>query len=209
MVHSDRTREDDMNRTCSRQPRVAAASFAACLAVALAACATTESDGPRAVAELKPASGSSVRGVASFRQEGDHVVVRVKASGLAPSREHGFHVHEKGDCSSPDASSAGEHLNPTDKPHGPPGSEHHAGDLPSLKADAAGNVTANFEVKGALLGTGAPDLMGKALVIHADPDDYITQPAGNTGIRVACGVIASPAVPAGIGEPAKTIPKEM
>jgi Cu-Zn family superoxide dismutase len=198
-----------MNRTCSRQPRVAAASFAACLAVALAACATTESDGPRAVAELKPASGSSVRGVASFRQEGDHVVVRVKASGLAPSREHGFHVHDKGDCSSPDASSAGEHLNPTDKPHGPPGSEHHAGDLPSLKADAAGNVTANFEVKGALLGTGAPDLMGKALVIHADPDDYITQPAGNTGIRVACGVIASPAVPAGIGEPAKTIPKEM
>jgi Cu-Zn family superoxide dismutase len=175
----------------------------------LAACATTESDGPRAVAELKPASGSSVRGVASFRQEGDHVVVRVKASGLAPSREHGFHVHEKGDCSSPDASSAGEHLNPTDKPHGPPGSDHHAGDLPSLKADAAGNVTANFEVKGALLGTGAPDLMGKALVIHADPDDYITQPAGNAGIRVACGVIASPAVPAGIGEPAKTIPKEM
>ena len=87
-----------MNRTCSRQPRVAAASFATslatCVAVALAACATTESDGPRAVAELKPASGSSVRGVASFRQEGDHVVVRVKASGLAPSREHGFHVHE-------------------------------------------------------------------------------------------------------------------
>jgi Cu-Zn family superoxide dismutase len=185
------------------------ASLAMCLAVCLAACTTTPSDGPGAVAHLRPASGSSASGTAWFTQEGDHVVVRVKASGLAPSREHGFHVHEKGDCSSPDASSAGGHFNPTDMPHGPPGSEHHAGDLPSLKADAAGKVATSFDVKGVLLGAGATDLMGKALVIHADPDDYATQPAGNSGKRVACGVIASPATPAGLGEPAKTIPKQM
>ena len=186
-----------------------AACLAVCLAIPLAACTTAPADSPRAVAELKPASGSSARGTAWFTQEDDHVVVHIQASGLAPSREHGFHVHEKGDCSSPDASSAGAHFNPTDMPHGPPGSEHHAGDLPSLKADAAGKVSTTFDVKGVLLGTGATDLMGKALVIHADPDDYATQPAGNSGKRVACGVIASPARPAGIGEPAKTIPKQM
>lgn len=182
---------------------------ASLLAASIAACATSTADAPRAVAELKPASGSNVTGNVWFTQEGDHVVVRVKASGLSPSREHGFHVHEKGNCSSPDASSAGEHFNPTDKPHGPPGAEHHAGDMPSLKADAAGNVTTSFDVKGVLLGTGATDLMGKALVIHDDPDDYASQPSGNSGKRVACGVIASPAKSNGIGDPANTIPKQM
>jgi Cu-Zn family superoxide dismutase len=160
---------------------------------------------------LNPASGSKANGVVRMVQEGERVVVRARVSGLTPHREHGFHVHEKGDCSAPDASSAGEHLNPAGKPHGSPTGDHHAGDLPALKADAAGVATTNFEVKGTLLGAGAGDFIGKALVVHADPDDYMTQPSGNTGARIACGVIATPVKPGGIGgnSEAKTIPKQM
>jgi superoxide dismutase, Cu-Zn family len=177
-------------------------------ALVLAGCATGTSK-PNAAVALKPASGSQVSGTAWLVQEGDHVVVQARVSGLAPNREHGFHVHEKGDCSSPDASSAGEHFNPTHKPHGSPATDHHAGDLPSLKADASGNAVTSFELKGVLLGSGATDLMGKALVVHADPDDYTSQPSGNSGKRIACGVIATPAQPGGIGGSAQTIPKQM
>ncbi len=194
-------------------------TWSAVLLVGMAGCMTTKAEGPRATAVLKPASGSQVNGTASMTQEGDHVVVRATFSGLTPNREHGFHVHEKGDCSSPDASSAGGHFNPTHEPHGPLSGNHHAGDLPSLKADSSGNASTTFDVKGLLLGSGATDLMGKALVVHADPDDHISQPAGNSGARVACGVIATPATPAGVstpatkpadvGEPVKTIPKQM
>jgi len=189
-------------------PGLLAATLAATLA--LAGCASKPVP-PTAVATLSPASGSQANGVVRFIQEGDHVVVRARVAGLTPNREHGFHVHEKGDCSAPDATSAGAHLNPDGKPHGPQAAAHHAGDLPSLKADATGVAETSFEVKGALLGTGAGDLIGKALIVHADPDDYLTQPTGNSGKRIACGVIASPAQPGGLGGNAesKTIPKQM
>ena len=147
-----------------------------------------------------------------FIQDGAKVLVRGEVRGLRPNAEHGFHVHEKGDCSAPDATSAGGHFNPGGKPHGSPSSsERHAGDLPSLKADAAGVATMTFEVKGHLMGAGATDLLGRALVVHADPDDYSSQPAGNAGTRIACGVIATPVKPGGIGgnSSATTIPKEM
>lgn len=179
--------------------------------VVLAACAS-KAEPPTAVVMLNPTAGQQANGIVRLAQEGDRVVVRARVAGLAPNREHGFHVHEKGDCSAPDASSAGEHLNPQAKPHGAPGAEHHPGDLPSLKADAAGVAATSFEVKGTLLGAGAADLIGKALVVHADPDDYTTQPSGNSGHRIACGVIASPAKPGGLGgnaEGSKTIPKQM
>lgn len=168
-------------------------ALAAIAGLAMASGCASRPELPSAVAMLSPASGSQVNGVVRLVQEGDHVVVRARVSGLAPNSEHGFHVHEKGDCSAPDASSAGGHFNPEHKPHGSPSGEHHAGDLPQLKADAAGVAATSFEVKGALLGAGGGDLMGKALVVHADPDDYMTQPTGNSGARVACGVIASPA----------------
>lgn len=164
---------------------------AAVASVVMAAGCANHPQPPSAVATLSPASGSQVSGVVRLVQEGDHIVVRARVTGLAPNSEHGFHVHEKGDCSAPDASSAGGHFNPEHKLHGSPSGEHHAGDLPSLKADAAGVAATSFEVKGSLLGTGAGDLLGKALVVHADPDDYMSQPAGNSGARVACGVIAS------------------
>ena len=89
-------------------------------------------------------------------------------------REHGFHVHEKGDCSSGDGMSAGGHFNPAGKPHGAHGAaEHHAGDMPNLKADAYGNADAHASSStGITIGSGAADIVGKGLIVHRDPDDY-------------------------------------
>jgi len=111
--------------------------------------------------------------------------------GLKPGQEHGLHIHEKGDCSAPDAMSAGGHFNPQGKPHGQPGSaEHHAGDLPALKADKSGRAHVQVDVSGITLKPGPTSIIGRAVVVHADPDDYKTQPTGNSGARIACGVIA-------------------
>ena len=161
------------------------------LGIGLAGCAAgTRPESPRAAAQLQPKSASQVAGSISFTQEGGTLRVVARVTGLTPNQEHGFHVHEKGDCSSADAMSAGGHFNPTAQPHGPQAAAHHGGDMPSLKADAMGNVDTRFTIQGVTL---APDaatsLIGKAVVVHAQPDDYATQPTGNSGGRVACGVI--------------------
>jgi Cu-Zn family superoxide dismutase len=145
-------------------------------------------DQSAAYATLQPTQGNSARGTVSFTQDGDGVRVRVTLTGLKPNAEHGFHVHEKGDCTSGDGMSTSGHFNPAGKPHGPQSGEHHAGDMPSLRADASGNATATFELKGVSIG-GDADLVGKGLIVHRDPDDYATQPTGNSGPRIACGVI--------------------
>jgi Cu-Zn family superoxide dismutase len=160
------------------------------------------------VAVLQPTRGNNVSGTVWFLQDGAMVDVRGRVSGLAPNQEHGFHVHEKGDCSSEDAMSAGEHLNPTAKRHGPPEGEHHAGDLPALKADAKGEASIHARVAGTVLGAGAGDLAGKALVVHARSDDYATQPSGNSGARIACGVISTTAGRDAAGNPIQ-IPKDL
>jgi len=85
---------------------------------------------------------------------------------------------------------AGGHFNPTGKPHGPQEGEHHAGDLPALKADANGNATVSFTLHGVTIGSGETDIVGRGLIVHAMPDDYKTQPTGNSGARIACGVVA-------------------
>jgi superoxide dismutase, Cu-Zn family len=146
-------------------------------------------DPSAAFATLEPTKGNSARGTVSFTQDGDGVRVRATLTGLKPNAEHGFHVHEKGDCSSGDGMSAGGHYNPAGKPHGPQSAEHHAGDMPSLRADANGNASATFELKGVSIGGGDADLVGRGLIVHRDPDDYATQPTGNAGPRIACGVI--------------------
>lgn len=196
-----------MPHTTTRLPVL---SLLAAVAVLTTACSHRPQP-PVAVAALAPASGSQAQGTVRFTQEEDRIVVHAHVAGLAPNSEHGFHVHEKGDCTAPDASSAGAHLNPDGKPHGSPAGVHHTGDLPSLKADASGVAQASFEIKGMLLGSGAQDLLGKAVVVHADPDDYHSQPAGNSGARIACGVIATPVKPGGLGGDAgsRTIPKQM
>jgi Cu-Zn family superoxide dismutase len=166
------------------------------------------SSSTKAVAELKPTQGNSENGLVWFVQDGDHVNVTVRVSGLTPNQEHGFHLHEKGDCSSPDASSAGGHLNPMKVGHGPMEKEHHLGDFAALKADSAGKAQARFAVHASLLGSGSSDLVGKAAVIHANKDDYSTQPDGASGPRIACGVVLVPTNQAYPDAP-KGLPSEM
>jgi len=143
-----------------------------------------------AQAELKPTAGNSVAGTLSLTPEKDGVRIAGSITGLAPG-EHGFHVHEKGDCSAPDGSSAGGHFNPAGAPHGKPGPmPHHMGDINSIRATAEGKADVDVRIKGVTLRTSdATDIAGKAIVVHEKPDDYKSQPAGNSGNRIACGVI--------------------
>ncbi|WP_397408849.1 superoxide dismutase family protein [Polaromonas sp.] len=160
------------------------------MATLLGACASTPS-GPRATAQLQPTTGNATSGSVSFVQKGSKVLVSGEIRGLKPNAEHGFHVHEKGDCSSGDGMSAGGHFNPTGAPHGAHGvGMHHTGDLPSLKADAGGIARFNFESGSLAVGSGVTDIVSRGLIVHRDPDDYKTQPTGNAGPRLACAVIA-------------------
>lgn len=141
---------------------------------------------------LEAKSGSGAGGRIAFVADGDVVRLSGQLSGLQAGTEHGFHVHEGGDCSAPDASSAGGHFNPAAQPHGDStsGGPYHLGDMPNVTADADGNATVDALLTGAELGTGsATDVVGKALVVHAQRDDYTSQPAGDAGARIACGVI--------------------
>lgn len=141
----------------------------------------------KAVANLKPASGSQVKGVVMFTKTGDDVQVVADIENLKPGK-HGFHIHEKGDCSAPDASSAGPHFNPTHQHHGgPTTAEHHAGDLGNVEADASGK--AHLDWKGKLNLSGNDSIVGKSVVVHEKEDDLKTDPSGNSGGRIACGVI--------------------
>ncbi|MEO8298405.1 MAG: superoxide dismutase family protein [Burkholderiales bacterium] len=143
-----------------------------------------------AVATLGATQGNTVQGVVVFHAMGDRVMAHARVTGLKPGAEHGFHVHDKGDCASPDGMSAGGHYNPAGKPHGEQASDHHAGDMPNLKADANGVADQKFMLPGLSVGSGAADVVGRAVILHAGPDDYKTQPTGNSGARLACGVIA-------------------
>jgi Cu-Zn family superoxide dismutase len=144
-----------------------------------------------AQAELKPTQGNTAAGTLSLTPDKNGVRIAGSLEGLKPGAEHGFHVHETGNCSAPDASSAGGHFNPAGAPHGKPGAgPHHLGDIPSIKADANGAAQVDVRISGVTLGTSQPnDIVGKALVVHEKPDDYKSQPAGNSGNRIACGVI--------------------
>ena len=156
---------------------------------ALAAGAIMPAHAQSAIAQLQPTQGNSTTGTVTFTQKGSRVAVVAKVSGLTPG-SHGFHIHEKGDCSARDGMSAGGHFNPTGKPHGNPYlPDHHAGDMPMLLADASGNATLSSDVDVMTIGSGATDIVGKAVIVHKDSDDFTTQPTGNSGARVACGVI--------------------
>jgi Cu-Zn family superoxide dismutase len=154
----------------------------------ISACASTAPSGPKATATLEPTRGNTTAGTVSFQQQGDVVRVTANISGLKPNQEHGFHAHEKGDCSSGDGMSTGGHFNPNGKAHGKPDADHHAGDMPALKSDAGGNAQVSFELKGVTVGSGMTDLVGRGLIVHAAPEDYTTHPTGNSGSRIACCV---------------------
>ncbi len=181
--------------------------------LALAACGRTEQPPPEvdlpevsaAPPEALVATGQAVLAGKSGRNTGGAVHLRATVTGvtiegtitgLEPESVHAIHVHETGDCSAPDASSARGHLNPGNHPHGGPATRlRHLGDLPNLEADSQGNAGILVTVEGASLTQDGPySLMDKAIVVHARPDDYMTQPAGDAGDRIACGVI-EPQVP--------------
>ncbi|CAN5211303.1 hypothetical protein BH11MYX1_BH11MYX1_31680 [soil metagenome] len=131
----------------------------------------------------------TVKGTVEFKETPDGIEVTANLEGLKKG-DHGFHIHEKGDCSAPDAMSAGGHFNPTNMKHGAPdGTEHHEGDMGNVTAEKDGKATKTFTLKGATLGEGDTSIAGKGFIIHAKPDDMKTQPTGNAGDRVACGVI--------------------
>ncbi|SMQ93522.1 superoxide dismutase family protein [Xanthomonas fragariae] len=147
-----------------------------------------------ATAELQPTKGNEVKGTVRFKTVDGALRVTGQLSGLKPNTEHGFHIHEKGDCSAPDGSSAGGHLNPAQSDHGNVTADpHHGGDMPNIKADAQGNARIDGPVSSNVnLGKADQfDIAGHAVIVHADADDYKTQPTGNAGGRLACGVITT------------------
>jgi Cu-Zn family superoxide dismutase len=173
--------------------------FAALLAAgALAACGGQargpegqKMEAPTATASLMDSTGARV-GVATFSDSGGSSRLAVSVTGLKPGR-HGMHVHETGACTPPDFKSAGEHFNPDAKQHGTQNPEGpHAGDLPNLVVEEDGSADTTLTIPSGLLTEGPTSMLGteqRALVIHADPDDEKTDPSGNSGARVVCGVI--------------------
>ena len=146
---------------------------------------------PPVTVQLEPRSGSRVAGTLTLTQIApDKVRIAGEISGHSEGPK-GFHIHEIGDCSAPDAVSAGPHFNPHGRKHGgTSGAERHGGDLGNITFDAAGRVSVNVVAEGVTLARGNPDsLVGRAIVVHAQTDDLKTDPTGNAGGRVACGVI--------------------
>jgi len=136
-----------------------------------------------------PKSKSKVTGSITFKEVEGGVEVTANVEGLKAG-DHGWHVHETGDCSAPDGASAGGHFNPDAHKHGgPEGEMHHAGDFGNLTAGKDGKATATFTMKGITLGEGASSIAGKGFIVHAKKDDLKTDPSGNSGDRIACGVI--------------------
>ncbi len=164
------------------------------LAGCLATASPPEGEGAaptHAVAVLHPVGESEVRGVARFVATEDGVRVTVRADGLMPGQQHGMHIHEFGDCTAEDATSAGDHFDPDDRPHGPPDApepQRHVGDLGNLQADEEGRGRYD-RVDEVLALEGAHDIVGRSVIVHEGRDDLETQPTGDAGARLACGVI--------------------
>jgi len=161
--------------------------FSLAILILAAACATTPR--PSATATLAPSSGQTASGSVTFAEQKDGSVrVTLRLTGVPPGI-HGFHVHEKGDCAN-DGGAAGMHFNPASSPHGAPSdASHHAGDFGNVEADASGNVTETRTLWGITVAPGTTSIAGRAVILHANPDDMKTQPTGNAGGRIACGVI--------------------
>jgi Cu-Zn family superoxide dismutase len=142
----------------------------------------------KAYSVVDPTEGFDAVGAITFTVTQDGVRIIADVGGLKPGK-HGFHIHEHGDCSAPDGSSAGGHFNPTNKKHGGPDSEeHHVGDLGNLEANASG--FAHYDkINHLIMLEGPNSIIGKSIVIHEDADDLTTDPAGNSGKRIACGPI--------------------
>lgn len=143
-----------------------------------------------AQADMHARSASQVQGQVAFKKANQGLRVSVQLTGLTPNQAHAIHIHANGDCSAADATSAGGHFNPDHQIHGSVNTAHHAGDLPNITADAQGHASVDFIAKDLSLDNGAlTDIKGRSVVVHERADDYHSQPAGNAGKRIACGVI--------------------
>ena len=172
--------------------RIYAIAPAQAASAVLAACGSMGGK-PSTVVELVPTGAitpNPTRGTVTFTALDHGVRVSGEVRGLVPGSEHGFHIHEKGDCGN-NGDASGGHFNPTGATHGKfaaPGS--HAGELPSLVADAGGVARFSVEDHSISLTDGAVNnVIGRALIVHRDRDDFTTQPSGNSGPRIACAVI--------------------
>lgn len=162
--------------------------MACVVAAALVANAVRAADVKKAVAVLQPTKGSIVNGIVTFTKVEGGVRVVADIAGLTPG-EHGFHIHDFGDCSAPDAMSAGGHFNPAGHQHGAPDSEmRHVGDLGNVTADATGKAHVDRVDKQLAL-EGDHSIIGRSVIVHEKADDLKSQPTGNAGARVACGAI--------------------
>lgn len=143
----------------------------------------------RAVAVLHGTKGNEVSGTVTFTKENNTIRVVADIVGLKPGK-HGFHIHEYGDCSSEDGSSAGGHFNPDNVKHGAPTDAiRHVGDLGNIEAD--NNGRAHIEMTDSLLSfSGSHSIIGRGVILHSGTDDLVSQPSGNAGARIACGVIS-------------------
>lgn len=165
-------------------PETAAAPVAA-----EAAATPVERSVTMAQSVMKPGKNQKIRGIIHYTQMGDKVKIEGVLEKLKPG-PHGLHIHDKGDCSAADFTSAGGHFNPTQATHGAMDSaEHHAGDLGNIVADRKGRAKISLEASALSMSGATNGIVGKSLVVHAAQDDYKTQPSGNSGDRVACGVI--------------------
>jgi Cu-Zn family superoxide dismutase len=158
------------------------------VATALLFFACAHNRGPLAMATIDSTSGSTAKGTVHFQNAGDSgVEVVVDLTGV-PAGVHGFHVHEKGDCGN-NAQNAGGHFNPSGMVHGAPDAvSHHAGDFGNVTADDKGEVHARFTTHSISINTDPNGVIGHAIVLHGNPDDLVSQPAGNAGPRIGCGV---------------------
>jgi Cu-Zn family superoxide dismutase len=158
------------------------------LMFALVACRSAR-PGPMAMAMLHPTSGSSAVGMVHFQQNADgSVEVKADFTGVPPG-EHGFHIHDKGDCGD-NGNAAGGHFNPTGMIHGAPDAvSHHGGDFGNVTADASGAVHVTFATHSITVAPGPTSVIGHAVILHANRDDLTTQPTGNAGARIACGPV--------------------
>lgn len=145
-----------------------------------------------ATVKLAPTRGHTTTGELRLTSEGQGVRVVGTVTGLTPNTKHGIHIHEKGDCSAPDASSAAGHFDPLHQEHGMPGPNSHVGDLGNIIANQAGVAYVDVRASQAALHTSSvTDIAGRAVIVHAGVDDLKSQPSGDSGARVACGVISA------------------
>lgn len=167
--------------------RISLAAIAA--GVLLSGCGGMALRTPAAMANLSGSPGSQASGSIQFEQRGDRVLVDARISGLTPG-PHGVHIHQKGNCTAANGSSAGPHFNPTADIHGGPAdAHHHAGDLGNVVADASGVARLHLELAGIGLDAETTSVIGRSVLVGLRADDLVTQPDGGSGPPAACGLI--------------------